>query len=291
MAPRQWTYLARTAQFEATPRESDPRSTAGAQGAPGRIRHARRNGAGNKKPAAPGAAGSIKKDVVVVFAGEFFAANVFAEDRAPASTVSIVRAEVRVVLRVVAIFMLTLFRRVCLLGRNLITVFSTVNNLTPSFFRAGHRRDLLGVRTMHSPFRQSARATRANAFAENKKTLVFCCFDSRRNRAARHRQSAMHARMQCRERATKVLDGTENSLPARPDLRVAQVDLRKTAQTFSGSQRRRRRAARKKKPASSPSRVVGREWVRRSSRIHPTPKTAPAADAAGEESRRCASWC
>ena len=49
MAPRLWTCLARTAQFEATPRESDPRSTAGARRAPGRIRHARRGARGHQK--------------------------------------------------------------------------------------------------------------------------------------------------------------------------------------------------------------------------------------------------
>jgi len=164
----------------------DPRSTAGAQGAPGRIRHARRAGAGNKKPATPGAAGSIKKDVVGDFAEELFAMNVFAEDRAPASTVSIVRAEVRVVLRVVAIFMLTLVRRVCLLGRNLITVFSTVNNLTQSFFRPGRRRVWRATRLVRARFRQSTSTMHAHAFDGNKKTLVFCGFDSRCMRATRH---------------------------------------------------------------------------------------------------------
>ena len=49
MAPRQWTCLARTAQFEATPRESDPRSTADAQRAPVRIRYARNRNPGQQK--------------------------------------------------------------------------------------------------------------------------------------------------------------------------------------------------------------------------------------------------
>ena len=102
--------------------------------------------------------------MVGFFAGEFFAANVFAEDRAPASTVSIVRAEVRVVLRVVAIFMLTLVRRVCLLGRNLITVFSTVNNLMQSFFRPGRRQVSPATLSMDARFRQSMRAMRVRAF-------------------------------------------------------------------------------------------------------------------------------
>src|SRR5687768_5537076 len=210
-------------QFEATPRESDPRSTAGAQGAPGRIRHARRNGAGNKKPATPGAAGSVKKDVVGVFAEEFFAVSVFAEDRAPASTVSIVRAEVRVVLRVVAIFMLTLVRRVCLLGRNLITVFSTVNNLTQSFFRPGRRPVSRTKRPMRARLLESVRAMGANTSDENKKALVFCGFDSRRMRATQHRQLLMRARIRCRDGLLQAFSGIENSFPSRPDLRVAQV--------------------------------------------------------------------
>jgi len=49
MAPRQWTCLARTAQFEATPRESDPRSTADARRAPVRIRYARIRNPGQQK--------------------------------------------------------------------------------------------------------------------------------------------------------------------------------------------------------------------------------------------------
>ena len=289
MAPRQWTYLARTAQFEATPRESDPRSTAGAQGAPGRIRHARRNGAGNKKPATPGAAGLVKRVVVDVFAEEFFAVSVFAEDSAPASTVSIVRAEVRVVLRVVAIFMLTLVRRVCLLGRNLITVFSTVNNLTQSFFQPGRGRELRAMRSTHARLRQSATGMRAHAFDENKKALVFCCVDSRRARDARDRPSCVHARMRCHEGDSGVLDGAENSFAARPDLRVAQVDLRKSAQTFSRSKLHRRCIARKKKPASSPTRVAVPESARRSSQDCAAPETTPAAGAAGAQIRRCAS--
>ncbi len=46
----------------------------------------------------------------------------------PASTLMTVRAEVQVLVLDVAIVRLTQFRRSCLLGRNLITVFSAVNN-------------------------------------------------------------------------------------------------------------------------------------------------------------------
>lgn len=46
----------------------------------------------------------------------------------PASTLMTVRAEVRVVVLDVAIVRLTRFRRFLLLERNLITVFSAVNN-------------------------------------------------------------------------------------------------------------------------------------------------------------------
>ena len=56
------------------------------------------------------------------------------EEAKPASIVSRARVEGRFVLRIVAMTRLTCFRRKCLLGRNLITLFQCVNSFAELFF-------------------------------------------------------------------------------------------------------------------------------------------------------------
>jgi hypothetical protein len=83
----------RTAQFEATSRESDPRPTADAPGAPGRILCAGARRAAIKNPRREASRVPV-----------FDVSLRFAKETNPASTVLIVRAEVRFVLRVVVLF-------------------------------------------------------------------------------------------------------------------------------------------------------------------------------------------
>jgi hypothetical protein len=80
------------AQFEATSRESDPRSTADAPGAPGRIRLAASLLAATKNPRR----NASRVSLILVFC-------VFARETEPASTVMKIRAEVRFVLLVVVL--------------------------------------------------------------------------------------------------------------------------------------------------------------------------------------------
>ena len=63
----------------------------------------------------------------------FWSRCVFARETKPASTLSVVRAEVRFVLPFFVLIRLTRSAGTVCLGRNLITVFSTVNNPPPNF--------------------------------------------------------------------------------------------------------------------------------------------------------------
>jgi len=63
--------------------------------------------------------------------------RVFLEEAKPASIVARARVEGRFVLRIVAMTRLTCFRRKCLLGRNLITLFQCVNSFAKLFFSPG----------------------------------------------------------------------------------------------------------------------------------------------------------
>ena len=121
MAPRQWT-CGYCCPVRTAPRESDPRSTADARSAPGRIR---KEASAHAAPTAsawracPSRAGdrAIKNPPRRASrVRDSGCCRVFARETLPVSTVVCVRAEGCVVLRVVSLSRLTRFRRSCLLG-------------------------------------------------------------------------------------------------------------------------------------------------------------------------------
>jgi hypothetical protein len=117
------------AQFQKTPRVSDPRATAGAPGAPAGWD----GGTANRRDAAVDVPRPTKNPRRRTLQVSIMDASRFREG-CDAGVHRLLRAEVRVMRPVIAFCFLTRFCRERLLGRNLITVFPTVNNLSQFFF-------------------------------------------------------------------------------------------------------------------------------------------------------------
>jgi hypothetical protein len=134
----------------------------------------------------------------------------FAEEMVPASTFETVRAEGCVVLLVVAVVRLTLVRRSRLLGRNLITVFSAVNNLSQKKSRrrsprspppgGRYARDIVAARPCERPPTTARIARRA------KKRRVLCGLCARRAMQALLSQAARKRVARCCRRRRPTLN-------------------------------------------------------------------------------------
>lgn len=235
-----------------------------------RVWQAAKRGGQTKTRAAkrePGCIKQVANDVIrdLDVIGEESVANISAEEANPTSTVLIVRAEVRIVLHVVALCFLTLLAgSVCWAKRN--HAFSDCQQPRRFFFRAASRNDpaAAAARIARERTRASTRSQRVrDDIAETRATLRFqrdrffiflFSIDARAHSRTRRRRSARPV--------------SEEKIPFRegPKFRVAQARLRESARTFFGREGRSTTTAHARGGSAKVSNAVFAVAVRRARR-------------------------